>query len=317
MILTKTAWAGFGNVSYNLTDKLSVEAGVRWSYEEHTGWRDMEFHPIPWGAPHIIYTGDEDWDHVSPKFGISYQISEESLLYGSISNGWKSGVIALTNPPGRERVEEEDLWAYEVGAKRDWFDKRLRTNVAAFYYDYTDVHGYSRTLLGVALSNANDAKIYGAEVEVTARPVSALTLNGSVSYLSTSYEDFITFDYDNNLVDVSGNIMPHAPEWKIVAGAQYVFQIGDFGFLTPRGDLTWTDDVFHDQFNEGLRQQEAFALINASLGFETSEGNWKFELYAKNLTDKEYYFTTFSASENVTGYVGIPQLFGFQVIYKY
>ncbi|MBW2366353.1 MAG: TonB-dependent receptor [Deltaproteobacteria bacterium] len=311
-----TAWAAFGNVSYALTDELTVVAGIRYSYEEK--WFNQVNYtvPVPFMPP-ISKSAEESWDHVSPKFGISYQIGKESLLYGSISNGWKSGLFSPGNPPGSEKLDEETLWSYEVGAKCDWFENRLRTNIAAFYYDYTDMQQRTQTVQGGIFSNAASAEIYGLEMELTARPIPPLVFNCSVSFLDTSYENFITLDPDSNLVDVSGNVMPHAPDWKIVLGAQHVLKVADLGFLTVRGDLTWTDDQYHDQFNIGIRQQESFALIDALLQFETSGGNWQFELYGKNLSEEEYLTTSFTMPGGVLGYVGTPRIYGFQVVYNY
>ncbi|MBW2370141.1 MAG: TonB-dependent receptor, partial [Deltaproteobacteria bacterium] len=256
------AYALFGNVTYAFTDKLSLEVGARYSYEE----KEVDFTEswlIFFGPPNRTVSDEDDWDDFSPKFGINYQLTDDAFLFANVSKGFRSGTFAALNPSGTDyRLDQEEVWSYEAGLKTDWFSNRMRVNLAAFYMDYTDLQNESQVGPFVLLTNASKAEIKGFELEMTAMPVRGLTINSSLSYLDAEYADtLIIEDSDGALVDANGNKLPRAPEMKFILGAQYVMPVGEFGFLTLRGDLSWTDDYYFNQHNDQV--QEAFTVVNA------------------------------------------------------
>jgi len=93
-------------------------------------------------------------------------------------------------------VKPEYCWAYELGAKTDWFENRLRVNLAAFYSDYEDLQEktYIPEAVMMGTQNAGSAEIKGIELEVLARPSQGWTINGSASYLDAEYKDFSVED---------------------------------------------------------------------------------------------------------------------------
>src|SRR5690606_2858663 len=105
------------------------------------------------------------------------------------SRGFKSGGYngRPTSNAEIQSFDEEFIWAYEAGLKSEWFDRRLRLNLAGFYYDYTDIQLSSaqftpETGLIAVVENAGDAEIWGFEGELTARPAAGLDVGLGVGY---------------------------------------------------------------------------------------------------------------------------------------
>ena len=318
--LDTEAWAGFGNVTYDLTDKLIAEVGIRYSYEERT--LDLIQSTV---APGVVYSWEsiklnDTWDAVTPKFGLNYKANDDMLLFGTISRGFKSGTFAPFNPPGFDKkLEPEYLWSYEIGAKTEFLEKRLRANLTGFWYDYQDMHVEGFTQGWIVNSNAAEATIKGIELELTAWPLQELSLSGSISYLNAKFDEYITVDPDTGLpVDVSGNRLPNAPEFKVVGTAQYVVSAGEKGFFTLRGDVIWTDEMFFGPFEEDGPVQDAMTAVNGFVRYETQNGQWSFEIYGRNLLDEDTYNNiSWLPLDIISTRVNPPRTFGFKVIYNY
>ncbi|MEM7356144.1 MAG: TonB-dependent receptor, partial [Acidobacteriota bacterium] len=136
--LETLSWALFGEGTYALSDKLAASVGLRYTFEE----KEFDFFRTPGsGAPPVVLSNEDDWDSLSPRFSLSYQASDNALIYASAARGFKSGGF---NGRPQDRLaldpfDPEIVWAYEIGWKTDLADQRVRLNGAAFYNDYTDI----------------------------------------------------------------------------------------------------------------------------------------------------------------------------------
>lgn len=302
------AYAAFAQASYRFTEKATLTAGVRESYEEKTCSGVRVTTPLP------ELRGD--WSATTPKLGLDYRWSDDLLVYASITQGFKSGACNPTIV-----VDPEYVWSYEVGAKADWFDGRLRTNGTVFLYDYTDLQVYTfQGASGAIVTSAPSVDIWGTELEVTAMPADELTLTGAVAYLFTEYSNFFSNDIQGNLVDLSGKSLPFAPEWRFSFTARYGIAVGDVGKLTLYGEYLWTDDIFQTQFNDAITTQRAYALVNANASFEFADSGWSLMAYVKNATNKAYYDTLFQygfVADDVLGIVRPPRTYGLQATLRF
>ncbi len=344
------AWAVFGQATYQLTDRLSVTAGLRYNDEDKddcssSGFASGDFtglrnpnafvepcsNPAPPAAPRN--PRNDSWDDWTPKLGVDFRVNEELLLYASITKGFKSGG---TNSlaPGSAPFDQEEIWSYEIGARSDWLDGRLRVNGAAFYYDYTDlqVSTFDAITGTTRIENAASAEVFGAELEVSALLFDALTWNAGFAWLDTEYDDFVTTfgQIPNgggpNVVDISGNELVNAPELKFVTDLRYDWQIGG-NTLYLLGQLSWQDSVFHSQFNEVEVGQESFTLVDARVGYQF--GQWELAALVKNAFDEEYFQNSvrFTSLSNTTsdprqigaalGYPGEGRSYGVQLRYRF
>ena len=318
------SYAGFANLRYAATDRLNLEAGIRYSKDKKSIETAFIADYGSMGTSLISARDNAEFDSVTPKFGIDYRLTDNALFYATAARGFRPGhfdmnnlLLGLTPDP---RIEPEYTWSYETGIKTDWFDNRLRANATVFYVDYTDMQ-VSSMINGYSVStNASEAAIKGVELELLARPLPPVTLNATLSYLDSRYENFLAIDpYDStSTVDVSGNPLAYAPKWKLSFGAQYVFELKP-GFLTFRGDMSWKDKVYFNQYQLAATSQDAYAVFNALIRFETTDGNWAFDLYGKNLTGEKYYSNLQFGldTSDLVALVGEPMTLGAKLTYKF
>ena len=313
--LETLSWALFGESSYALSDKLSASVGMRWTVEE----KEFDFFRAPGsGAPPVVLSNEDDWDALSPRFSLSYQVSERALVYVSAARGFKSGGF---NGRPQDRLaldpfDPETVWAYEVGWKTDLADNRVRLNGAAFYNDYTDIQfSASLNVDGTpffVIQNAGKARVEGLELEVSATPRRGLDLALALGYIETQYTDLD--EVEPNSVTLDG-VIPKTPEWTFNFSPQYSFPLKSGATFTLRGDYSYRSEVFNDVSNTPQIAQDGYGLINARLAWASQSTDWEIALFGTNLGDEEYLEHGFSAAAfGVTvGVAGRPREWGLSV----
>lgn len=233
--LETDSWALFGEGVYSLNDRLSATFGLRYTLEE----KEFRFFRQPGnGGPETDLFNADDWDSFSPRFSLSYQASDDALVYFSAARGFKSGGFN-GRPQMRDALDPfdpETLWAYELGWKTD-LGNRLRLNGAAFFSDYDDIQfSASLNVDGIpvfVIQNAGKAEVQGLELELTANPVRGLDLQAAVGYIDTEYTELD--DVAPNSVTLDG-AFPKTPEWTFNFSPQYAFPIKSGGTVTLRAD---------------------------------------------------------------------------------
>jgi iron complex outermembrane receptor protein len=321
------AWAGFAQGTFAATERLSVTAGLRYSHEEKSidAMSALLFGgvPLPFGG--FTQQGSADWDAWTPKFGLDYRLSDDSLLYLSVTRGFKSGGFNFSAQ--QPAFAPEFLWAYEVGIKSEWADRRLRLNASAFRYDYSDmqVQGFvdvSQTggAPRVELRNAAEATVQGLELELTAVPVRNFELYAGIAWLDATYDEFMTARSatPNVPLDAAGNRLNYSPEWKLNLAARYEFPVGDYGTLALSAGYNWQDEVFFSQFNDPAMSQGSFGLANARVAFTSRDGHWQVAVFGTNLGDEAYYTAGADWSPlGVIKHINPPRMIGARVGYTF
>lgn len=184
--------AGFAQATYRLTDRLSLTGGLRYTSEKRaledasltstltTGATIVQIPPTNLSARFNKLT----WRAV-----LDYQFSDAVLGYISANRGFKSGgynTLNITLPSFRPEV----LDAYEAGLKTTLFDRRVRLNVAGYYYDYKDVQVQRASPAGTGTANGTNAELYGVDIDLEARVTEALRINAGYQYNHGRYGDF-------------------------------------------------------------------------------------------------------------------------------
>ena len=283
----------FGQLEYSITDKWEVIAGLRYSKDEKTMFSTFSFPAFgivgPNGEPVIFVDDNEEWTQVTGKLGVNYHINEDVMLYTSYSTGYKSGGYNVLQATP---YDEENVKAYELGLKSLWSDGKVQTNISAFYYDYTDKQELGRTTQGFAeILNAGEATVWGVELEASARPIPSLSIDASVGYLNTEYDEFISIDNVLNpalgFQDLAGNELVHAPEWKLSLGLQYEWALGETGRIVARVDTSWVDEQFSRPFNQAKDQVDSYHRTNVQVRWDSQDELWQAALSAQNLTDED------------------------------
>ena len=297
-----TTYAAFGEATYRFTDKFSVTGGLRYTVEEKDATLDSLLvygtGTAPDGAtiPLIPETMvSDEWDAWSGRLLAKYELTPDSMAYGSVSRGFRSGGFnlgAFFDPNELTTVDPEFLTSYELGLKTTLLDGRLRANMAVFVYDYSDLQVFTFTQgsstanpIVIALENAANADVSGFEGEFTALPLDDMMLTLGVGYLDSTYKDYMS----NIAGDLSGNRLPGAPEWNINFAGQHDFHLpGDF-VLTPRAEYVFVDQRYYDPNElEAISSRGSHDLFNARLTLRPADANWEIALWGKNLADEAY-----------------------------
>lgn len=294
--------AAFLQTELHLTDRLDVIGGIRYTDDEKSYFyvRESLFADgttaIPTGLGVDGMTGEYSGDRVDYRLGVNYDITEEIMIYAQYSTGYKGGG---TNPRpfnagqffnfGPETVE-----SYEGGVKSQFWDRRVRLNLAGYYSDYQDVQ---LVLLAcpdapcAGPQNVGSANIRGFEAELNAEPVDGLLFDASLSYTDFEYYEitpspiFPGIDAAVGLDDKN----PFVSDWQWSIGAQYEVMLPGGSTITPRIDVAYQSDYFTDPNNTVNNLVEGYTLANARLTYRSPGDDWELALAVTNLFDKYYY----------------------------
>lgn len=293
------AYGTFLQASYDVTSKLRVTAGARYNYEKKSGVGTFQFDALGITIP---TDKSEGWGAVTPKLLVEYRTDGGVLFYGTVTRGFKSGVINVGSQ--NDVIDPEFVWNYEAGFKTKAFDDRVSLNAAAFYYDYKDLQvGFVNENSIVETINAASARNYGLEVELQAKIARGLNFDAFATYLNAKFKSFCTGYYrdgmedggtvygrcptNSALVSLKGNQLPNAPEFSFGAGLTYTVPLGEVGDLDLRAEMNWQDRVYFTEFNNQDATQAAYALVNLSASFKSVDEHWSASAWVRNLTDKD------------------------------
>ena len=316
------AYAAFAQATFHLTERADITLGGRYSTETKSldEGAELDFsRPFLASNPFLPYgTLDHSVTEsaFNPKLTFDYKFTPLIFGYATYSQGFKSGGFNIGGL--QPAFRPETLNNYEIGLKSTLFDRRLRVNVSAFYYDYTNLQ--VSLVEGVALEtkNAASATIKGLEAEITALPTPDLTLTLNASYLDSAYQKFTDTDPARPLlgpINVAGNELDNAPKAKINFQAEYRITLQNRQII-PRIDVTWTDRTYFSPFNLDAVSQPSWFMLNADVRYVISGSGWSFDAYVKNLTDVTYVVgataSTALLGAPVVGQYGAPRTFGFR-----
>ncbi|MGE0543929.1 MAG: TonB-dependent receptor [Dehalococcoidia bacterium] len=296
-VIETNSYALFGQATFDVTDRVSVTGGLRWTDESKTFSAGDRFTiladfgiGIPAGFP-ILPTGQvmkAKGNKVTPLASVNFKATEDLNLYVSFSQGFKGGGFTQTvfpSAPAIPTFQPEKLTSYEAGIKFLGFDRRLRANGAIFYGDYRDIQ--VTVLEGVAptIRNAAKGRVKGAELELQAAVSAGLLLEAGLGYLDAEYTEvsgaaaLAGLNEDKKFVN--------APKWTLSAAATYEFDIG-VGTLSPRVDWSYRTRTYNNAVNTPEISQPGFHLFNASLSFDSPDRLWRVAAGVKNIGDKNY-----------------------------
>jgi iron complex outermembrane receptor protein len=249
-----------------------------------------------------------------------------------VTRGFKSGGFnSAATAAATAGFAPEQIWAYEAGARTEWLDRRLRVNLTGFYYNYTNLQVRQLISAGNAfITNAASATVKGLELEVNAIPTDDLRLTANFAFLQAEYNSFPRASIPGGLAayvpnqncvgalctfNASGNRLDNAPRYSGMVALDYSPQVGRYE-LNAHVDVAWRSRAFFDASNVPLSSQEAYALVNASLGYGQDRG-WRLEAYIRNLFDKGYYQTVSGNGLAPGGIVGDPRTFGLRASFDW
>jgi len=328
--------AAYADATWRFTDRAALTVGGRYTRDEGSQER---FNVAGFGgAPLADVSGEASFNDFSPRVVLNYKIAEDTSVYASTSKGYKSGGVSVGhistqgNRPFVDPFNEETLLAYELGVKSEFWNRRARLNVAVFRTDWRDMQLESTFLLDPAdissnvnsVTNVEDAKVQGAEVELTLAVTSGLTLVGGIGYLDSELGSSTARIVGNKLVNLGGLPVPKSPEWTGNLIAEYSHSF-DARRMFVRGEWSYRDDSYsniegltHEQTGQSAfpYRIDAYDVFNLRTGVELGE-RIAVNLYVENLFKEEY----LSGSQEDFGLSGIrlkphPRVFGMTFTYR-
>ena len=287
---TTDAKAVFANVDWDVTRRLHLGAGLRYSTEDKSNkgfqvsiFPDFADYP---GTGYDTVDGTRPSNAVTPKFTARYDLTDDVNVYASIGRGFKSGEWIAGNS---EYALPERLWAYEVGLKGAFLNRTLRASVGGFYYDYTNEQ-VQRVVGNIAIiQNVPKSTIYGLEAEGVWRLPAGFSFDGNATYLHTRNDGFVTGDPNipgSPTVDLRGRRLPYAPTISINAGFEKRFAFAGGREGTLRFDVQHQSDTYLSIFqSKGTDFRAANTILNASYNQQIAR-NLSVLFWGKNLTNK-------------------------------
>lgn len=298
--------AVFGEVSYEITDKLTMLMGLRW-FEYDRNRTEKQSWPLglPFGNQDTggidIFSG-KDSDMVK-KLSASYKLDDDKMLYYTYSEGFRLGGYNMLRPNSvlPESYESDKLFNHEVGLKSEWWDNRFRVNISAFYMQWEDMQReiYDPYLVGTkAHANIGDAESIGVEANFTLQLTQELKLEGSYFqsdseitqdfWFSDIFDDGVVPPSDDWLVATEGQDLAIAPDNKWWLGLEYTFANQFLGAnWWIRYDHSYQGSQSHDwsSAQSGFSTIPSWSIANMSLGLWT-DTDWTVTLTVNNLFDE-------------------------------
>lgn len=341
------SYALFGNAEFDVLPKLTFIAGLRGSRDEKHFEQVLTYalpcdpnNPFPNYASTIgssvptcgsiasnVFTDataggltrikKDTW---SAKGELDYKPVQGVLIYGSISRGVKSpgfnnGVVSIALPAKGYQFKSETLIAYEAGLKSSLFDRRATFDVSAFYYDYRNFDTLSFQGIGSLITNAN-AKLYGLEAELIAKPVPRITLRINGGYVHSKL-----YAVANAGQFVADREMPLAPRWTTSALIRYDAPVLDGKYnLGLQASGRARASFFSTPGNDSAGRNPSFGIVDARIDLSEINDRYSIAVVAKNLFDKRYYSGIFLGT-GIGGYrfgqYGAPRWISVEFRYKF
>ncbi|MGL6161443.1 TonB-dependent receptor [Microbulbifer sp.] len=292
----------FAQADIDLNDAWVLTLGGRYSTED----KDAKIATIPLnlcsldGCAAYDFDDSESWSAFTPKVGLQWNLSDSAQLYSFWTKGFRSGGYNFRNaginpatgmPYPPQVTDQEEQTSFEVGAKAEWLDGRLRTNMALFHNTIDDMQREENlpdALTGVAqiIRNTADATIRGAELETLAAVSDSLLLSFSLGYVDGDYDRVngdISGDGVVDEVDLGLDIPRLAP-WTYGVGLVHDLALGSAGTLTSRINFNHRDASPYTDNNRGMLSE--VDMLDFSVGYRPSGGNYHLALFGKNMLDE-------------------------------
>ena len=353
----------FGEVTYSMTDRTRLIAGLRYSEDEHdkTNFFRYAIHPsiacppprqqVVNGVLACLTSGPEeesvDFDSVDWKLGFEHDLSDEVLLFASVSTGYKSGGLPAVSDGG---YDEEELIAYTIGMKSTLLDGRMQLNGDIFFWDYDgrqeNVVGPDSTgVTGLRTFNAGESTIRGIAFDMQYVMTDNDLLKINFEYLDGEYDDFQYLQAQQFtppttcattptgetlptpagpspelLIDCSGFEMSKSPDISYSIDYIHTFDLGENGSLDARVNVNYTDERWISATFLAEQRADDYAFWNLFLTYRSPSERLTATAYLQNATEEESYHTSLNHTQ-VPALIGLkpgnPRVYGLRMRYDF
>ncbi len=331
------AEAIFGQGEYNITDKLKLILGGRYTHERRTfqyqgtvAYQDGgegNFGPPSSLLPAGVTIPALDDGEFTWRAGVNYSFNRNIMAYASIATGFKSGDFNggfLSTDPAQAAVQIQPVppetdTSYEIGIKSSLFDRRLVANASIFYTQYHDLQVFSLVPSPDgplnSLTSAKAAHNFGADIELVGRPTHSLTLTANLGLLDTKIDKFsVLVPGTSSLQGLQLAFSPHVSGFLM---ADYKVPIGQ-NSLSFQLNASYKGHQFYDSTSDPYLAQPAYWIENLRVAYDC--GPVEIAGYIKNLGGKKYWNDAFDSTSPfgfIQPVVGTPRWYGLEVNYKF
>ena len=285
----------FAHLEFAPIANLTLSGGARYTKESkdltfnNTSLLTLPFSLAPLNGQKFHYA----YDRVDWRASAEYRLSNQIMVYGSVSTGFKGGGI---NPRAYYVVQvvpfgPEKLTAYEIGTKLDLFGRKVRLNLSGFINKYDNIQlilnqAYKGTTPASVPINAGKADVKGAEAEFSARPVDGLLIDASLSFLDFKYT-YLAPEAIASLINYS-MVSPFNPRWKASGGIQYEIPSGRLGSFTPRLDFVYQSEIWSNATNRETNRSNGYKVFNGRITWKLPNDRVEIAGAVTNLFDNYY-----------------------------
>ncbi len=299
-------YAVFGEVGYSLTDSWTLTAGLRWF--DHTRTRDYSIQQPNGNFTANLGTAKNTTSDITKKLSLQYKISENAMVYGLFSDGYRAGGRNVVRP-GTVLPPDYDpdfLDNYELGLKSRWLDDRIIVNVTMFMMDWKDYQVEvvdPGPLFATLVANVGDAEIEGVSLEFNAYLWDSLDFGFNLQLLDPKTKS------DNPVIGtVAGQRLPFSAEEKGAVWIEYTLP-GETagGHFYGRYQWTFNGDTLNG-IDDSATLQPAYQISDVKIGFEADD--WEIYAYVDNLFDERAILYDQQSAPPGTITINWPQTWG-------
>ncbi|QYU68833.1 TonB-dependent receptor [Leptolyngbya sp. 15MV] len=313
--VTSKNFALFGQATYRFTEQFSLTAGLRYT------WDDLSFvhtrapgfnatNGAPATGPGVsgnpaggtiasggngtnTSAGASDNGNLSGKAVLQFQPSDDVMLYGSYTRGYKGPAFNVffnhTAPTNAIPIDEETSDAFEIGLKSQFWDRKVQLNLAGFMVEYDGFQANNFVLLNGAvvsnLTNAGTVKSEGFEADLIVAPSEGLSFRASAAYADARVKRFNPNPLTNAPDARDGTQLPLAPKFVYTIGGDYETDLGGFRTYLST-DYRHVSQQFSDLGEQG--RIAPYGMWNASIGFSDADDRYRLTFHARNIMDDSY-----------------------------
>jgi iron complex outermembrane receptor protein len=310
--------AAFGQTTLDVAPKTELTVGLRYTHDRVSIDGHNIISAIAGDTPLESNGESTGYGKFTWRGAMAYHFTSDFLGYVSYNRGYKSGLFS-TDSFTAPAVKPEQIDAYETGVKSELFDHRVRVNLSAFYYKWSNIQVEEYAGANSFFVNAASAKIYGFDLDAAANLVEGLTLRTSISYAHgryTSFPDSPSYFIPGTsalnpagvqIVDATGNVTTHTPDFTGLVSLDYSYptQVGAFDFAVAN---SYTTSFFWEADN--VLRQPNVDLLNGSIGWSSSDKRWDVRVYGQNLLKRVYYVAGFSNGLTAEASPAAPLTYG-------
>lgn len=289
----------FGQGVFALGRTWDLTLGLRGDREQKDA--DLHAYVVPAVAPGSAVQASRDFSAWSPRLAVSRHIATDLMAYASAAGGFKAGGFNAIAPAGSQAYGMERSWTYELGLKAESLQHTLRTNLAFFYLDWSQLQLNMPVLTSPGrfyIANAGAARSHGVEFELNYRPARGWDVFGSIGSVDAKFASGTRSAGQ----EVGGKRLPYAPDFTAHGGAQYSWHPAPQTRLFARAQLTLCGRFAYDATNAA--SQGTYTVPDVKFGAEF--GRWFAEVGVRNFTNTKYVpiALPFSPAFAPSGYVG-------------